>query len=92
MKTTIEKIEAYLKNNDQWIITVICPAPGAIIVINNAFTTPISTYRKGTDGTYKLDKMLPYDSNARGPLSAMISAHNNSDENQKEAENFDLYK
>lgn len=92
MKTTIEKIEADLKNHDQWIITVICPAPGAIIVINNAFHAPISTYRKGNDGKYTLDKMLPYNDDARGPLAAMIAAHNNSAENQKESEAFDLYK
>ena len=91
MKTSIEKVEASLKNG-KWIITVICPSPGAIIVVNNAFTTPIFTYRKGTDGKYTLDKTLPYNNDAKGPLSVMINAHNGSEENQKEAENFDLYK
>ena len=92
MKTTIEKIEADLKNNYDWIITVICPSPGAIIVINNAFTTPIFTYRKDDNGVYVADKVLPYTAEARTPLCAMIAAHNANPDLQIDAEQFDLYK
>jgi hypothetical protein len=88
MKTTIEKVEASLKNTNKWIITVICPSPGAIIVINNAFTDAIETFRKDTDGMYVKDKVMGYSDAARGPLTAMIAAHNNSAANQNEADFF----
>lgn len=92
MKTTIEKIESDLNNHGQWIITVICPSPGAIIVINNAFKSPIFTYRKDDNGVYVADKVLPYTAEARTPLCAMIAAHNANPDLQIEAEQFDLYK
>ena len=91
MKTTIEQIESRISNMSEWTITIICPAPCAIIVINNSFKNPISTYRKDVNGIYKLDKELAYNEAAKGQLTAMIAAHNASVENQKEAEKFNIY-
>ena len=92
MKLSIDQIEKSLLNNtDQsWSIYVICPQKGAIIVINNAFTTPVTTYRK-VDGAYKKDKEMAYSAELKAPLTTMIAAHNNSEVNQKEAEQFDIY-
>lgn len=92
MTLSIEQIEKSLLNNtDQsWDIYVICPQKGAIIVVNNAFTTPITTYRK-VDGSYKKDKEMDYSAELKAALTTMIAAHNNSEENQNEAEQFDLY-
>jgi hypothetical protein len=92
MKLTIEQVLSKLENKNEWTITVICPALGAIIVVNNAFTTPIFSYRKDESGVYQLDKCMPYNDAVKAPLTAMISAHNNSADNQIEAEKFDLYK
>ena len=90
MKTTIEQIESALKNKSAWTIIIICPSPGAIIVINNAFIENITTYRKNGNGVYEQDKAFAYTPEAKEPLNAMIKAHNNSENNQKEAENFKL--
>ena len=92
MKTTIEQIEKNLKNTNEWIINVICPSEGAIMVLNNAYTECISTYRKNSDGTYKFDRVMGYTEAAKAPLTAMISSHNASEKNQKEAEAFDFTK
>jgi len=89
MTTTIEAIVAKINTSTEWTITTICPQHGAIIVINNAYTDPIFSYRLGSNGLYKLDKNLSYSESAKSPLLAMIAAHNASDENQKEAENFE---
>ena len=81
MKTSIEQIEKSM-------ITVICPSQGAIIVINTAFSSKqIATYRK-ENGNYKKDREMDYNEAAKAPLIAMIAAHNNSIENQKEANDF----
>ena len=89
VKTNITEIENKIKNTSEWTITVMCPSPGAIIVINSAFVNPIFTYRKSTEG-YKLDKELAYDDAAKKALKVMIDAHNASVENQNEAEKFEL--
>ena len=92
MKLSIEQIEKSILNNtnQSWDIYVICPQKGAIIVVNNAFITPVTTYRK-VDGLYKKDKEMAYSAELKAALTTMIDAHNNSDETQKEAEQFDLY-
>ena len=92
MKLSIDQIEKSLLNNtnQSWDIYVICPQKGAIIVVNNAFTTPVATYRK-VDGSYKKDKEMAYSAELKDALTTMIAAHNNSEENQKEAGQFDIY-
>ena len=89
MKTSIQEVEARISNMSEWTITTICPSKGAIIVINNAFTKQITTYRKDdVSGKYNIDKEMAYNEVAKAPLTAMIAAHNASEANQKEAEQF----